>query len=1134
MKNLILRALAAAAAAASLELDGADAADFTVAAGGMEFVVPARKGLLAVNRGRRRESVFSSNIRVGGGNGKAAAFPDGRDDRLAVLEDSAARCVVRIERSLSIRDMSPGAEAAGWNAARLVVDYVFMKDMPACISAARLVAVEPFTFFSWNMPHGQAFAKYAVDGASLRPYPTQKEFRAQAGGYRTESGLYVIGETPAGERWWMGREFATFCPFGDGKPGGFYANCDTMAAGHGKNVVPGDVISLSVSTGVVRDDSDIGRYRAFRAGDGRIPVPVFPGSWSSVPAAAWRGETKDYRPVAGLNWNGAKDLSFTLKIAQEAGGLLMHVDVTDDVVVNPFTEKDTGLGDSVHFSLADAAGERTFDRVVSAKNAERTADGYRLEFKAGWSELAAAGIDRSGGVRLNVCVADMDRGTDRENWMGVSDGILGGRDVTLYPLLDLAGVVTKFLPERPVLPDHETLKSKIAAIAAANDRLPADSQDEYTSCLKAMTDYFLEFMRSDLDAVDTVAVSHRTKKIDDAYRYYMDDRVNKNAEYLLELQKELAARQKDLAAGRVEPVRTVRHPADARPVIEDGGFKVAGRELLLIGPDTWTNVKGWKNDDIGIIAKTGFNQLDCFYVGGTNYFDVVRRAREGGLYCVWGAAADTDTDLLEPKPEWSIERQNAHRWGMGYSMGSMVPSNPAPNFVFQITFPEQWTRKKEQTEEWAAAFRTHLDRKFGGLGALNTALGADYADWKEIDFAAALKNDALKYESFLYRMESNMRRDIPQQKWLASRFGLPRSVHFSTHYNIASLDPLVSLSDFEALWSMFDIVGFDGGFGIEGSEWAFDFPKGGFELDFARSVYPGKPVANNENHVVGDGTYMEYEKGLTYASNMLAFLMGQNSSSVWDWANTRHTYGEYVFTRANTYHEMVMCALDLRRYAEEIAAFRRAPAPPFRILHSLPSFAERDPYVYSLYGLYGATSFTGWATRFITERNLAKGDFKGVKIIVVPDARRVSDKTFAALESFAAAGGTVLVDGAEALTKDQWGKNVASRAAALAKFRRFPGASSRERFEALDAALSEKRIVPPLDLRTTSGKKPFGVMWRTGRTAAGEQMAFLANLSRSPAELSIPGRWTDVFGGGGAAPSKVILRPYDILLLKKR
>jgi hypothetical protein len=231
-----------------------------------------------------------------------------------------------------------------------------------------------------------------------------------------------------------------------------------------------------------------------------------------------------------------------------------------------------------------------------------------------------------------------------------------------------------------------------------------------------------------------------------------------------------------------------------------------------------------------------------------------------------------------------------------------------------------------------------------------------------------------------------------------------------------------------------------------------------------------------------------------------------------------------------------MAALDLRRFPEEIAAFRHAPNPPFRILHSLPSFAERDPYVRSLYGLYGACSFTGWAVRFITERNLEKGDCKGAEVIVVPDARRVSGETFAALVRFAEKGGIVLVDGDEALTKDQWGKPVAERAAALGRFRRIADASSRARFDALDAALAEKRIKPPLAIAGQDGKAPFGVIWRTAKTAAGESVAFVANLNKHTVSIRIPKRgwlskWRDLLNDR-PANGTVELKSLEILLLK--
>ena len=135
---------------------------------------------------------------------------------------------------------------------------------------------------------------------------------------------------------------------------------------------------------------------------------------------------------------------------------------------------------------------------------------------------------------------------------------------------------------------------------------------------------------------------------------------------------------------------------------------------------------------------------------------------------------------------------------------------------------------------------------------------------------------------------------------------------------------------------------------------------------------------------------------------------------------------------------------------------RRAPNPPFRILHSLPSMQDKS-YVRSLYGLYAASSFSGWPVRFLSERDLARRDFKDARIVLVPDARCVSDDTFAALADFAAAGGIVIADGDEALMRSEWGKPVPSRETAAKGFRRFADAGSRTRFAAAVSARSGLR-----------------------------------------------------------------------------
>ena len=935
------------------------AADVTVDAGGETFFIRESDGRIFRLVDGRQQRVLSRTLRVRSPEVSGQANPDGRLAKLSVKEIFPSFTIVRGEYSLSAAE---AGKTEPFDGARLVLEFLFRKDLPGFVAIETLVADKPFFFGGWSVLLAPPIARFAKDGEDFRNYPTRKELRSVVGGYRTNAAKYIVGEEPGGTRWWMGREFGAFEPRGDEKPGNFRAGPVGEAARQ-KPFEKGDKVSVSVAVGVVKTPGDIENMRAQRA---------------------------------------------------------------------------------------------------------------------------------------------------------MQPGFLG---------LDAV-----FEPEETETPSHEELARRIDEIAAANAALSADTGDEYLNSMRAMTDYFLDFMRSDLAADKNIFVSSRKRQIDARYRHYMDGRIDKNSRELLALQKDLAIRADALHQGRVKPLKTVKYAQGTRPEISDGGFKVDGKEILLIGPDTWMNVKGWRNSDIDMIARLGFNFVDCFYIGGTNYADVVRRCETNGIYCIWGAALDTDREFPDCVKPMTTEEENAFRGGIGYWMGPLVPTNPSPAFVFQVSFPEMWSMKCEETSEWAEEFRAELMKRFDSLDRLNESLGTSFGEWEEIDFNAARKSPPLKYESFKFRMLHDLKREIPRQKKLAERFGLPRSTHFSSYYNLSGQDPLVTLADFEALWSIFDIVGFDGGFGLESGEFAIDFAKGGLELDMARSFYPGKPVANNENHVIIDGVYRDYDEKAIYLSNILSYLLGQNSGSIWNWANTRHTYGEYAFTRVNTCAATIRCALDLRRFPEEIAAMRRTDNPPFRILHSLPSM-QNESYVRSLYGVYAASSFTGWPVRFLSERNLSRGDFKGAKIVVVPDAKCVSDETFAALAAFAKNGGIVIADTPDALMCDEWGKPVPSRQADARRFRRIADSGSRTRFNALAAALDEIGARPPLALSCADGSRPYGVIWRTGRTAAGERVAFIASMNRSETTLRLGGEWRELLKDRDVSGT-FTLAPCEVLLLK--
>ena len=61
----------------------------------------------------------------------------------------------------------------------------------------------------------------------------------------------------------------------------------------------------------------------------------------------------------------------------------------------------------------------------------------------------------------------------------------------------------------------------------------------------------------------------------------------------------------------------------------------------------------------------------------------------------------------------------------------------------------------------------------------------------------------------------------------------------------------------------------------------------------------------------------------------------------------------------------------------------------------------------------------------------------------------------------------------------------------------------------------------------------FGTMWRTARMANGDEVAFIANLSKSTVELRLPGAWTDVLAKEAKMPARFSLEPCGLKILRR-
>ena len=1087
--------------------------------------------------------------------------------------DDVGRRYLKIEQTKSNKieklDALPGRTAyrvtypvKDTDAMQFSTVYRFYDGVPGVTATEEVLAVKPVRIHSWNMTGAWRLTTLNPDGTGVSPFPKPPEQRAFSPRMKAIK-KYLLAGDAKGRIYFYDRNFRTL------EGGIFYSVFQKpLSRTEGTLLEPGQSFAFTRTAGIVTKEGDAERIELLRDRvicDGRTtPVLVTrlaenAGSsgpdWSSIPVAAVRSDVKDYRPLASNQWKGPSDLSFTLKAAYDEKNFHLFIDVTDETAVNRYSGKNMWIGDSVQIGIDPLTekmnGSNHIDllaaiagvgpRLWCVTHSLRKYCGNLAESVSNRSHIRKGGFvyDLSlpweffspfkcegGTFAMSFSVIDQDLGSSYETWMGLTDGVFAGRDCTKYATFALEGIaglsegiaqnaVKIRFKREDLLALHDRVSKLAARLAGMCSELKKKRlEDDYLDSVVAMSEHFLAFERDDIDAEKVwKGGSVREVPVTDVIRSYIYNRFHFNLTYLEKLLGKLAKRAEDTLQGKRRPERFMLYPALERPVVADGGFKSGGKELLLYGPNTWVAGAAWKGrlDHIATMARTGFNLFNLFNASEPWRTDLMKLAEREGIYCSFGNMTSSTFTFDEAAWDKFWKVADSHPTHIRAKFGYATP-----NLVFQVGFPEQFGRTYEKTPEWEASFRKRLLDKFGSLAKINEELSTSFSSMGEIDFASALANPALKYESMQHRLDLHIPREMRHLDYKRRRFdNLPMSGHYSTHWNIAGLDPLLTLADFERVWSMFDIIGFDGGCSLGNSEFIINFASGCLDIDLARSFYPEKPIANNEDHVIPDGTYRHYTDEESYLAAALPFFLGQNAASMWLWMPRYHGDGEHAFTMANTYHASLRLAADLRIAPEEIASFRRTPSPPLRILHSVPSMTDRDSYVRSLYGVYAGCSFSGWAVRFLSERKVERGDFEGAKIVVMPDARRVSDSTFAALVKFVEKGGRVVVFGKDALLGNEYGRLRPGRQAVRDRLFRLENViSSRKYYSIIAEELARANIKPPVNVVSEDGKSStFGVITRSGRTADGRETLLAVNVLGNSAEIIIPGRWRDALTG---------------------
>ena len=300
--------------------------------------------------------------------------------------------------------------------------------------------------------------------------------------------------------------------------------------------------------------------------------------------------------------------------------------------------------------------------------------------------------------------------------------------------------------------------------------------------------------------------------------------------------------------------------------------------------------------------------------------------------------------------------------------------------------------------------------------------------------------------------------------------------------------------------------------------------------DLARSIFPDKPIANNETHNFPVHCAFDVDGQFIYAAQLAEMLHGRNAGVMWTWEIDFHSpWGSYAFTRANCFHAASRAALDSRRLSQEIAAFRSVPRQ-FAIFYSIPSFSDTGHYT-RLSNLYQGAFFHGVTPGFVTERQLANADWRpDVRLVLAPDTRRVEERTFQALERLVDAGVTVVRFGEQCLGQDEYGHDVAARKPSLARMVCLPIQEPEQYFPVLRDLFRRHGVAPRHQVTGENGEPLWALEFRCSADGA---LLYAMNWARHPQHIRLPkGVWQELFDERPSAPERT-MQPLEVRLFRR-
>jgi hypothetical protein len=613
--------------------------------------------------------------------------------------------------------------------------------------------------------------------------------------------------------------------------------------------------------------------------------------------------------------------------------------------------------------------------------------------------------------------------------------------------------------------------------------------------------------------------------------------------------------------------------ADMRKITtRKGNFNAADRPVIITGVQS--PVFGYE-----ATRRAGFNGVSQHEFGVGNVVNQDGTINAEAVRSVVGQAKDAaDHNLafdqlltLHGLPEWAYEQHaDMDPGGFRRARNPFMPWNvdsegfrtlvdkflsagiPAlaecPNIASYDLVNELWYA--EHNDYPPAAWQEFLKRRYGDLGTLNTAWGANFGHWDEI---AGQVDNPIAHADFAAYNAERVARFV---EWAAGRVRQhDRDTPCYVKVHGGGVEAIGA--DKELLAKVLDAQGADcfpePKFTPDGVE--ADFWTQAMILDLYRSL-ADKPIIDSEYHVV---SYVPYEAVKDVSGDFVRAMLwqgalhGRDAAYIWiaqrrgacPWvpyeSDDGSPHGDHLFlTLPWAFEAAARTAIELERCAEAICRFQEQQAE-VALLYAGPDVRDT----------YQALYFLDAPFRFVTDAQIRAGALEeaGIKLLVVPSRAPISEEAFQNVLEFAMGGGTVTV-GEGAFTQDEYG-----RPRELARIPR-PGAIRILRTSAEGPAL-DKPLAADLDglYDAARVRRPFraapagveprpgppqrrrvpGVELRAERTGP-DWLVYLINFNPKPVKVKLDGLREDaalvsLLDGAGVSPT-LTLEPLQPLLIR--